>query len=156
MILKHTIEINTSAEKVYLWLTNHMKDKESYMQWHPEHLEIKWLKGNACEEGSIVYIEESLQGMMQKLKFKFIEVIPNKLIRYRVLFPLSIIAPENKFTIESTGENSCTFTAMGKINMSEKFFLSVHKNHQHKLEATMKHMKEEGENLKKGVENHSI
>lgn len=152
MILKDTIEINASAEKVFEWLLQHMRDKASYQAWHPEHKELRWIKGEPCKEGSIVYIEEYLQGVLHKLKFRFTKIIPNRLIKYRVLFPLSIIAPYNKFIIEPTGENSCMFTAMGKINMPKWLFLKSHKYHKEKLEATMLHMKGEGENLKKALE----
>jgi hypothetical protein len=154
--LKDTIEINASAETVFKCLLQQMKDKESYKAWHPEHKEIKWLKGEPLEEGSVVYIEEYLQGVLQKLTFRFVQIIPNRLIKYRVLFPLSLIAPENRFEIEPTGDNSCRFTASGRIRMPMWLFLRSHKSHKGKLEGSRKHMKEEGENLKALAESDSF
>lgn len=88
---------------------------------------MEWVKGEPMQEGSIAYSEEYLQDYLQKIKFKFTKIIPNMLIEFRVLFPISLIAPGNKFIIEATGEDSCILIAYGKINMSEKLFLSFHK-----------------------------
>ena len=151
--LKDTIEVNASAEKVYDWLCQRCKDKDSYRAWHPDHVDIRWIKGEPLQEGSIVYAEECLHGDLHKLKFRFIRIVPNRLIEYRILFPLSLIVPANKFIIEPKGENRCTFTATGSIRMPEWLFMKMHKKHGLKIEATRQHMKEEGENLKKAVEN---
>ena len=153
MILSDSIDVNASAKKVFDWLLQSMRTKDSYKAWHPEHKEIRWTKGEPLKEGSIVYIEEYLQGILHKLTFRFTKIIPNKLIKYRILYPLAIFAPGNKFIIEPISENSCVFTARGKINMPKWLFLKVHKSHKQKLEATMLHMKGEGENLKQAVEN---
>jgi len=152
MIFEDRIEIKSSAESVFDWLVEHMKDSESYRKWHPEHVTMEWIKGEPMKEGSIAYNEEYLEKHLQKLKFKFTKIVPNELIEYRVLFPLSIIAPGNKFIIEPTGENSCVLIATGKINMSEKLFLKSHKEHAAKMKNTKRHMKEEGENIKKALE----
>ena len=151
--LKDSIEVNASAEKVFAWLAGRMKDKDSYRAWHPDHVDVRLIKGEPLQEGSIVYAEEYLHGDLHKLKFRFIRIVPNRLIEYRFLFPLSLFATANKFIIEPTGENSCTFTATGSIRMPEWLFIKMHKKHGYKIEATLQHMKEEGENLKKAVEN---
>lgn len=150
--LKDSIEINASYEKVFSCLLQQMKDTKSYQSWHPDHKAIKWIKGEPLKEGSVVYIEEYLNGVLTKLTFRFIKVITNRLIIYRVLFPLSLIAPENRFEIEATGDNSCRFTASGRIRMPMWLFLKSHKSHQGKLDGSKKHMKEEGVQLKKFAE----
>ena len=150
--LKDSIEVNASAEKVFGWLTQRLKDKESYQAWHPDHVDIRWIKGEPLQEGSIVYAEEYLHGDLHKLKFRFIRIVPNRLIEYRILFPLSIIAPANKLLIEPKGQNSCTFTATGSIRMPRWLFVRLHKKHKGKIEATEQHMKEEGQNLKRALE----
>jgi hypothetical protein len=43
--LKDSIEVKASPEKVFQWLTQRMKDKESYRAWHPDHVDIRWIKG---------------------------------------------------------------------------------------------------------------
>ena len=110
---------------------------------------IEWLKGNPVEEGSIVNIKEILNGVNTDLTFRFIEVIPNRLIRFRVLFPASIIAPENRFEFKALGENQCSFRAYGCIRMPMWLFLKSHPSHEGKLRASRQHIKEEGESLKR-------
>ena len=150
--LEDSIEVNASAEEVFEWLCRRMMDKESYKAWHPDHVDIRWIKGEPLQVGSIVYAEEYIHGDLHKLKFKITRIVPNREIRYRILFPLSIIAPENAFIIEPTGQNICTFTAKGSIRIPAWLFKRIHKKHKTKIEATQKHMKEEGENLKRVME----
>jgi uncharacterized protein YndB with AHSA1/START domain len=150
--LQDSIEVKASPEKVFQWLTQRMKDKESYKAWHPDHVDIRWIKGEALQEGSILYAEEYLHGDLHKLKFRITKIVPNRLIEYRSLFPLSIIAPGNKFIIEPKGRDSCIFTATGSLRIPRWLFVRLHKKHEHKIEATRQHMKEEGQNLKKALE----
>ena len=150
--LVDSIDIKASPEKVFKWLIQRMRDKESYQAWHPEHVDIHWVKGEPCKEGSIMIAEEYLQGYLHKLKFRITRIEPNRLIQYRPLFPLSIIATGNTFLIEPKGEYGCTFTASGYIRFPLWLFKKMHKNHAGKLEASEQHMKEEGENIKKAVE----
>jgi len=153
IILKDSIEIKATPEKVFKWLLQRFKDKEAYQAWHPDHVDVRWIKGEPLQEGSIRYAEEYLQGDLHKLKFRITKIVPNKVIEYRSLFPLSILAPGNTFIIEPKGENSCIFTAMGSLRLPRWLFKKLHKKHKFKIEATEQHMKEEGENLKRAVEN---
>jgi len=150
--LKDSIEVKASPEKVFQWLIQRMKDKESYQAWHPGHVDIRWIKGEPGREGSIVYAEEYLHENLQKLKFRITKIVPNRVIEYRPLFPLSILAPGNKFLIEPKGRDSCIFTASDSLRLPRWLFVRLHKKHKHKIEATQQHMKEEGENLKKALE----
>lgn len=43
--LKDSIEVKATPEKVYEWLVARFKDKESYQAWHPDHVDIRWIKG---------------------------------------------------------------------------------------------------------------
>jgi len=114
-------------------------------------VDIRWIKGEPLQEGSILYAEEYLLGDLHKLKFRITKIVPNRLIEYRCLFPLSILAPGNKFLIEPKGRDGCVFTAMGVIRIPRWLFVRLHKKHEHKIEATQQHMKEEGLNLKKAL-----
>ena len=150
--MRDTIDIDAPVERVYTCLVKSLQNLESYRAWHPDHESIEWLKGNPVEKGSLVHIKEYLNGVLMGLTFRFVEVVPNKLIRYRVLFPFSIIAPENRFEFESLGKNCCRFTAYGCIRMPMWLFLKSHPAHEGKLMGSIKHMKEEGENLKRMAE----
>ncbi len=149
--MKDTIEVKAPPEKVYAWLLQRMTNAESYKEWHPDHVDLKWIKGPPMAEGSIIYAEEYLHGELHKLKFRITKVVPNQKIEYQSLFPLSLLAPGNQFLIQATPEG-CVFTASGSLRIPEWLFKKMHKKHEHKLEATARHMKEEGENLKKAVE----
>ena len=150
--LEDSIEVKAPPEKVFQWLTQRMMDRESYQAWHPDHVDIRWIKGKPLQEGSIVYAEEYLHGDLHKLKFRITKIVPNRLIEYRCLFPLSLLAPGNKFIIEPKGQDGCIFTAMGGLRIPRWLFVRMHKKHEHKIEATQQHMKEEGLNLKKALE----
>lgn len=80
------------------------------------------------------------------------KVVPNRLIEYRTLFPLSLLAPGNRFIIEPKGPDTCTFTATGGLRMPEWLFRRMHRKHARKIEATRQHMREEGLNLKRALE----
>ena len=137
---------------MFEWLCRRMKDSESYRAWHRDHVDIRWIRGEPLQEGSVVYAEEYLHGDLHKLKFRITKIVPNREIRYRSLFPLSLLAPENKFLIEPKGEDCCIFTAIGSLRIPRWLFVRMHKKHKYKIEATEKHMKEEGLNLKEALE----
>ena len=146
--LKDSIEIKAKPEEVFEWLLQRFKDKEAYQAWHPDHVDVRWIKGVPLQEGSIVYAEEYLHGELHKLKFIITKVVPNKEIEYKPLFPLSIFAPGNTFLIEPKGQDSCIFTAISRFRAGP-LFKKLAKN---KIKATEQHIKEEGENLKRALE----
>jgi hypothetical protein len=150
--IKNSIEINASAEKVFHQLVKNLSNGESYRLWHPEHVDLRWIEGEPVREGSILYAEEYLDGNLHKLKYRIIKIVPNKLIAYAPLFPLSIIAIGNSFRIISKGGNRCVFSSEGHIRFPLWLFKKVHRSHEGKLIASEKHMKEENENIKKAVE----
>ena len=151
--LKDSIEVKATPEKVFEWLVQRFRDKASYQAWHADHVDIRWIKGEPMKEGSIAYAEEYLHGVLHKLKFRITKVVPNRVIQYSPLFPLSLLAPGNRFLIESKGEESCIFNATGSLRLPEWLFGKWNKNLMNKIEATERHMKEEGENLKRAIEN---
>ncbi|MFC2106282.1 SRPBCC family protein [Candidatus Bipolaricaulota bacterium] len=150
--LTDAIEINAPVEKVYAQLARYLTSKDAYLSWHPEHVDLCWIKGEPMQVGSILVGEEYLHGQLHKLKFRVTKIVPNKLISYRPLFPLSIIATGNTFRFEPKGADRCTFIADGHIRFPKWLFLRMHKEHPGKLAASEQHMKEEGENIKNAVE----
>lgn len=150
--LKNSTEINATADKVFNQLVENLSNRESYRLWHPEHVDLRWIKGEPVREGSILYAEEYLHGKLHKLKYRITKIVPNNLIAYAPLFPLSIIATGNSFRTVSKGGDRCVFSSEGHIRFPLWLFKKVHKSHEGKLVASEKHMKEEGENIKKAVE----
>ena len=151
--LEDSIEVKATPEKVFEWLVQRFKDKASYQAWHADHVDMRWIKGEPMKEGSVAYAEEYLHGVLHKLKFRITRIVPNRLIEYAPLFPWSVLAPGNRFLIEPKGEEGCIFTATGSLRLPGWLFRKWNKNFMDKLEATKRHMKEEGENLKRAIEN---
>jgi uncharacterized protein YndB with AHSA1/START domain len=143
-----SIEIEAAPEKVFEWLAQRFKDKEAYQAWHPDHLDVRWIKGEPLQEGSIIYAEEYLHGQLHKLKFVITKIVPKKEVEYRLLFPWSIFASGGTFLIEPKGKRSCIFTATVSFRGGPLFEKLV----KDRIEATKRHTKEEGENLKNALE----
>ena len=150
--LKEAIEVKAAPEEVFEWLCQRLRDKESYRAWHRDHVDLRWIKGEPLREGSIVYAEEYLHGELHKLKFRITKIVPNRMIKFRSIFPLSILAPGNTFLVEPKGQDSSIFTASGSIRIPRWLFIRLHKKHKGKIEDTEQHMKEEGQNLKTALE----
>ena len=85
------------------------------------------------------------------MKFLGTRVEPNRKIEYKLLFPTSIICPQGSFVMEPKGE-SCIFTATLSFRLRWLFSIFA----KGRVEAIHKHMKEEGENLKKLLEKGEI
>ncbi len=148
MIITDSIRIDAPPEEVFNFLRG-LKDDDSYKAWHPDHVVLRWIKGEPFEEGSVVYFEEYLHGKLHKAKFICTRVEQSRLIEYSPPFPLSILFPRNQFMIEPTDDGGCIFTATIKIRMGP---LS-RKLSRKQLEGVKRHMKEEGEKLKAILEN---
>lgn len=146
--LKDSIKIKASPQNVYDKVLAYLHDRESYISWHPGHIELRWIKGDPCKEGSIVCAEEYIGNDLQKLKFKIVKVVPGRQIIYRPLFPQSMFAPGNTWLFQPKGENGCIFTAIGRLRggpLMKKLAVS-------RLKTLALHMEEEGKNLKKVLE----
>jgi hypothetical protein len=102
-------------------------------------------------EGSIWYGEEYLNGKLKKLKGTIGEVVPNKKIVFKYSFPLSLASPGFEWRIEAKGSNS-VFTAIGYVRCVEFYRLIAKKHLDTAIKAGIKHVKEEGVNLKKILE----
>ena len=152
VILTDSIEIKTTPEHIFNYLTG-IVDDDSYKAWHnADHVSFRWLKGQPWVVGSIMYAEEYLHGKLHKLEFKITKIVPNRHIEY---MPTSRFmrrfSPKNEFIIEQKGD-TCLFIASGTFRVGwivKTFFKKAIENG---LSSTRKHMKEEGENLKRILE----
>ena len=148
-ISKDSIEIKTTPEKIWEFFTNLDKN---YKTWHPEdHIVFKWTKGKPMEAGSKWYGEEYLMGNLKKLKGTIGEVVPNRKIVFKYSFPISLMSPGFEWQIEPKGSNS-VFTAIGYVRCIRFYRLIAKKGMETLIEVGKKHVKEEGENLKKILE----
>lgn len=148
IIIKDSIEINTSAEKIWNFFDNL---EENYLKWHPsDHVYCKWVKGKPHEVGSIAYFEQRLEGRLVKVKTKTTEIVKYEYSENKPLFPFSIFHPKGEHII-TRNEGKCIFTAINYFRVPRLFKKTFLKRA--KFEALKKHMKDEGEVLKKIIEN---
>jgi len=150
--LTDLIEIKTTPEKIFSFLTN-LVDDESYRAWHPDdHISLRWIEGQPWEEESVVHAEEYIHGKLHKLKFVVTKVVPNEEIEY---VPVSRFLrryfPKNTFSIEPK-EGTCVFTATGTYRIGWLARTFAKKRLERSLSSVRKHMKEEAENLKRILE----
>ena len=150
--LTDSIEIKATPEEVFSFFMG-IVDDASYQAWHPEdHVSFRCIKGEPWRKDSVAYAEEYIHGKLHRFKFLIKEVVPNRKIE---LVPLSrflrIYFPRNTFLIESR-DHSCVFTASGVLRVGRLAKLLAGRKFEHGLSSVRKHMKEEGENLKRILE----
>lgn len=147
-VLTDKIEIRSSPEEIWNFFINLEKN---YVVWHPiDHKKFIWT-GKAMEQGTKWYAEEIVHGHLFKLKGKVGEVIPYRKIVFKYSFPISLVSPKFEWIIDPVDSGS-VFTAISYLNAGDLFLKLAKKEMDWKLEATKKHTKEEGENLKKILE----
>ena len=146
--LKDTVEIRASPEQIVEFFLNF---KENFHAWHPDHVECHYLTPGPLKENSIIYIEEYLHGELHKLKLHITKILPNVRIEYK-----TFLGTKGIFIIELRGTITL-FTAemhmgtkiplLGKLaDGIMRIFYSRH------LEGLKQHMAEEGQNLKRILE----
>ncbi|MFX0076601.1 MAG: SRPBCC family protein [Candidatus Hermodarchaeota archaeon] len=143
--LKESIEIRTSPEVIWDWF---MDIAENYLKWHPSHIKASWETERASEIGSILYAEEDIDGEFLKMRSKLTNLIPNRLYRFKTVGYLKFILAGGSFEMEPS-ENGTIFTATLDFHMG-KFFSKILKK---KVTQITQHMIEEGEYLKRILEN---
>jgi uncharacterized protein YndB with AHSA1/START domain len=152
VFLTDSIEIRTTPDKIFEFFYN-LVDDASYRAWHPDdHVTLRWIKGSPWQEGSVIYAEEYSHGKLHKLTFVVTKVVPNRKIEY---VPVSRFLrryfPKNTFSVEQK-EGTCVFTATGTYRLGWLAKTFAKKRLERGLSSVKKHMKEEGENLKKILE----
>jgi len=147
VLFKDTIEVHATCRQVFAWLTA-IKDEKTYKAWHPDHVHAEWVKGDPFEEGSVIYFEENIHGKLHKTHFLLKKIVADRLVLYQPLFPWSLFMPESSFRIDPLGKDRCWFTATIHLRAGPLFRWLGRRQ----IEAVRRHMKEEGENLKRAVE----
>ena len=144
-VLTDSVEIDTTTDRLWDFFTDMEKN---YKAWHQgDHVECRWTKGKPHEVGSIVYAEEVLAGKLCKISMICTKIEMKRRIEYRTLFPLSLFHPRSMYLIEEKGKRT-VFTAINHFRVPRLFGRRV----ETLIEATEKHIKEEGENLKRLLE----
>jgi len=146
--LSHSIEIKTTPEKMW----NFLKNPENYKTMHPiDHIKLIWTEGKPFELGSKFYCEQLIFEKVQKYNAQIKEVIPNRKIVFTFKLPVSFFSPEIEWRIEPKGSNT-VFTAISYIRAGHLFKKLFKKGMKKLFEEHDRHVGEEGENLKKILE----
>ena len=146
--LSHSIEIKTTHEEIWKFLTN----PDNYTTWHPkDHVRMMWTKGKPFEVGSKFYSEQLVFGKVQKYNGEIKEYIPNRKVIFAFKFPVALLSPKIEWRTESKGENT-VFTAISYIRAGYLFKKLFKKGMKKLITEHNRHVGEEGENLKKILE----
>lgn len=131
-------------ETIWNWVL-HLS--ENYCAWHTSHITAYWKKGKPNQIGSILYAEEDIEGDMVKFGSKVTKLVPNKLFEFETVGTMKFLMPRGTFEIEPS-DNGSLFTATLDFRMG-KLLSKIAKKSMNNI---IKHMQEEGENLKRILE----
>ena len=146
--LQDVTEIEASPEQVFDWLA-HFED--NYLAWHPDHVECRHVSGAPLERGTVIYTEEYLHGQIHKLTFEVTDLVPNSRVDYRAGF-----GKGGAFKVEPKGDRVlfiATLDVGSRAPVLGWLFDTVMRTlFSDRIEALQRHMAEEGENLKRLLE----
>jgi hypothetical protein len=145
MILKDSIKISVKPEAIFRFFE---EMESNYLQWHPDHVLYRWVSGRGVKEGHVFYFEEYIAGKLLKKRVVFTRVVLNQHIEFAPTFWLmKLFLPRLLFRIEPEADG-CRFIAEIHLRMGP---LAQHAQRK-ELEAVREHMRIEGVNIKRIVE----
>ena len=142
--LSDSIQIESPPEPIWEWLCDL---PEHYTDWHPDHVSAEWEHGEPMHVGSILRAIEDLGGTREVLRFEMTSVDPPNRFEYRIRGLVSLLLPGGAFAVVSE-DRGARFTA----TISYRFGKLTERLFKQRTAALRKHMKEEGENLKRIIE----
>lgn len=142
--LRDVRTIGVPPDEVWVWFENlpdHM------LEWHPDHLDARWLRGGKLEPGTVMEVREILHGKPHRLRMALEEVQRGRRVCYRIFPGLGgefLVDPKNGGT---------RFTAIITLGYRVPVvgpFIDWILRHVlgDRLEAIRRHQAEEGVNLK--------
>lgn len=120
-----------------------------YLEWHPDHRRFRWVNGRGLAVGNVFYFEEVIAGKLLKKKVVFTRIDTHSHIEFAPTFWLMrLFLPRMLFRVERTAANACRLVAEIQLRMGP---LAARLNRR-ELTAVREHMRIEGVNLKRLVE----
>ena len=145
MVLKHSVTINTSSDRIWNFLTGIDKN---YKDWHPDdHILFCWTKGEAMETGSTFYAEQYMTGHKIKYRGYIAESVPSRKITMKFLFPLSLVTEKIEMIVGKNDSYS-TFTHITYLRFMLLSRTLFKKHNLEMLNDMQKHVITEGQNMK--------
>lgn len=142
--LTESVEIDASPEQAWEWLAT-MADH--YADWHPDHVDAKWVHGPPNEVGSRMKAVESLGGHRQSMTLEMTAVDPPWSMKYRILGVHGVLLSGGSFEIAAR-HGGAVFTAGIDVRFP-RFACLIFRR---RMEALRTHMREEGQSLKRLLE----
>ncbi len=145
MVLQSEIWIRTSPDQVMRFLEGM---EQNYTQWHPDHHRFEWIEGRGVAEGVVFQFDEEIAGKSQSREAVYTRVVEGRHIEFAPTSRfLRLFLPRMLFRVVSEGKGS-------------RFIQEVHvrvgplgaRLNRREFEAVRQHMREEGENLKRLLE----
>lgn len=145
MILEERTWIDTDPAAVFRFFET-MEDH--YEDWHPDHILFRWVDAGELKEGAEAYFEERIGGELQKKTVVFTAIEPDRSLEFRPTGWSRLLLPSISFSIEPD-DDGCTIIQRIKVRTGPiGRFLN-----RREFEAVRAHMREEGQNLKRLLEN---
>jgi len=141
MEISDTVEIDAAPGTVFDWLS---RLDEHYRQWHPDHRDCYWIRGNHMEVGSVLYAEEILHNTLHKLRYRITRVQPGRSVEFQLLGSIGLLVPRGVFSITPT-ESGSRFTA----TLYPRAGWLLQRLMPKRVSALIKHQREEGKSLQK-------
>ena len=145
MLFRDVTTIDAPPERVFAFFE---VMAENYRRWHPDHVAYRWLSEGGLRKGATAYFEERIGGKLLKKTVVFAQVEPG---RYFAMAPtnrlMRLVLPRLSFGMEPEGQG-CRLTAEIVVRTGP---VGAWLNRR-EFDAVRRHMREEGENLKKIVE----
>lgn len=145
MLLEESTRTSASPSAVYRFFETM---DENYTRWHPDHVEFRWIDGGGLAKGNEAYFEERIGGKLQRKTVRFTEIDPDRYIEFEPTSRLvALLMPSISFTIDPTSDG-CEVTQRITVRTGP---IGARLNRR-EFDAVRKHMREEGENLKRILE----
>lgn len=147
MVLRDTIDVHASPEDVFAFFDD--MDQTRYLGWHPDHKAFRWTRGNGLKVGNEFYFEEVIAGKLLKKNVVFTRIEEGEYIEFAPTFRLMrIFLPKLVFRLEPLAEGGYRFVAEIFLRAGP---IAARLNRR-EFDALRNHMRVEGVNLKRFVE----
>ncbi len=146
MILSETSPaIHTTPEDVFAFVAGM---ESTYQSWHSDHVLFRWIDPPALKEGVRFHFAERIGGKLMKKTVYFTRIEPGSLIQF---------APTSRFFRFFLPRISFRITPVqGGLTVTQEIQLRIGplaaKLNKRELDAVRRHMREEGENMKRHLE----
>lgn len=145
MILEDTVRIQVPRERIFSFFE---RMDTCYTEWHPDHIEFRWVKGKSVAEGNEFLFKEKIAGSVQEKTMRFTKVVAYEHIEFTpTSWLVRLLMPRLLFRIQRDGSGS-RVTAEIHVRTGP---LGAWLNRR-EFDAVRQHMHEEGENMKQILE----